>query len=202
MVFILSKKFFKKNVDRIVGPKQYLVIDGENQAVTSAVGDTDRISANYSNTIILGGFCPESALFTQLRRKKKGEDYDEKKIKRYTKEYLKSRDFISAACLAMKAQAAYGDDNDCNIFVVVPNIVAKYLSKAIKKRMLKIVNYEDGQQFIYTQKEVEEAGKKIFSKAASEKTLRKVLKGIGRAEEKYKLNDVSKDKDDDDDDDW
>jgi len=200
MVYLLSKKFFKKNVDRLVGPNRYLVIDGENEAVTSAVGDTDRISANYSNAIILGGFCPEAALFTQLKRKKKGEEYSDKKIKRYTEEYLKSRDFISAACLAMKAQAAYGDENDCNIFVVLPNIVAKYLSKVIKKRMLKIVKYEDGQQFIYTQKEVEDAGKKIFSKCASEKTLRKVLKGIGRAEEKYKLNDASKDNDDDDDD--
>ncbi|MCM1214138.1 MAG: hypothetical protein NC548_06410 [Lachnospiraceae bacterium] len=199
MVYILSKKFFGKNVDRLVAPNRYLIIDGENYSVTSSIGDSEKTADNYSNAIILGGFCPENALFTLLRRKKKGEDFSEKKLKQYTKDFLKSRDFTSAACLAMKAQAAYGDDNDCNIFIVVPNLVNKYLSKVIKKRMLKIIRYEGDKQFLYTQKEAEEIGKKIFSKTASRKTLREVLKGIGAAEKRYKLDDASEDKDDDDD---
>lgn len=199
MVYLLSQKFWRKNVDRLVAPNRYIVVDGANQSVTGRVGDNENIAENYSNSIILGGFCPETELYTHLRRKKKGEDYSKKKIERYTKEFLKSRDFISAACIAMKAQAAYGDDEDCNVFVVLPGIVNKYLAKVMKKRMLRIIRYEGKQQFIYTQKDVEDIGKKIFDKTASRDTLREVLKGIRKAEKHYKLADKGKDEEDDDD---
>ena len=197
MVYLLSQKFWRKNVDRLVAPNRYIVIDGSNYSVTGRVGDTESISENYTNSLVLGGFCPETELYTNLRRKKKGEDYSKKKVARYLEEFLKSRDFISAACLAMNSQAAYGDDSDCNVFIVLPGIVNKYLAKHIRKRMLKIIRYDGKQKFIFTQKDIEEAGKSIFSKTASKQTLREVLAGVGKAEKRYKLDDPKKDKDDD-----
>ena len=176
MLYIVSQKFFKKNADRLVAPNQYFIIDGENHGVTDSRKES--ISSKYNNTHPLGGWCPETELYRMLVKRKKGEDVSEKKFTKYVEEYLKSSDFIAAVCASAKAQATYGVDEDINIFVVLPGVVAKQLGKTIRKRIYKI-------------------NKHNLSDTLRKKDLKAILNAIKSAEKKYKL-DYRLDDDDDD----
>lgn len=190
MLYIVSQKFFKKNADRLVAPNQYFIIDGENHGVTDSRKES--ISSKYNNTHPLGGWCPETELYRMLVKRKKGEDVSEKKFTKYVEEYLKSSDFIAAVCASAKAQATYGVDEDINIFVVLPGVVAKQLGKTIRKRIYKIIKVDC--EFVRLQDDI---NKHNLSDTLRKKDLKAILNAIKSAEKKYKL-DYRLDDDDDD----
>lgn len=190
MLYIMSQKFFKKHTNKLVAPNDYFVIDGENSGVTNPRHES--IATKFNNTYPLGGWCPDDALYRELMKIKRGEDVSKGKLEKLTERYLKSKDFIAAACASIKAQAANGVTNDINIFVVLPNVVYKQLGTKIKKRLTKLVAVDF--EFIRMQDDI---NKKALTETLKKKQLKEILKVIAALEKKKKyLHDFNNDDDD------
>lgn len=194
MMYIMSQKFFKKNVEKLVAPNQYFLIDGENFGTTG--NRSDAVASKYANSYSLGGFCPERELYNILKKIKKDEDFSKKKFERELKEFLHSKDFIGAACASMKAQASYGVDSDMNIFIVIPNVVYKIIGEIMCKSIVKMAKVEDF-KFIFTEDDIEKKGKKILKNTLKKKELKEILKSVKRLEKKHDLDYSGRDDDDD-----
>jgi len=193
MIYIMGQKYLRKNIDKLVRPNRYYIIDSENYGVTANDGEQS-ITDEFSNSFPIGGLCPETELFRMLKKLKNKEEVNEKKMKRLLDEFFHSDDFIGGACIAAKAQGTYGVDDDINIFVVVPSVVYKTIGNDMAKRFEKIIKTDDEIKFIRTQSWIEDHGgpKKALKRNLKRDELKQILKGIKRAEKKYglKLKDI------------
>lgn len=196
MIYVISRKFLDKQGSKLAAPKEYLIIDGENCG-NNASGNDEPASQKYNKCIIRGGFCPERETIALLKRKKDGREYSEKKLKNQIKEFYKSADFLEAAFFSMKAQGAYGVDNDINVFVCLPNIIFK----SIGKQTAAIIQELSGMdfQFVYTEKTIKETKRKCLDDGLKKKQLKQINKAVKKAESKYKFR---RRDDYDEDDDW
>ena len=197
MIYLMSKKYLKKNIDKLVRPNKYFIIDGENYGSVGGEDGYESISEKFNNTYPIGAFCPESELYRILKRIKNKEEYNEKKFKRLLDDYFHDDELIGGICMTTKAQATYGADEDINVFVVLPNVVYKILGEDIKKKFEKVIKSEDI-KFVRTQAWIEDHGgpKKALKGNLSKEELQKLLKGVKKAEKKYGLK--KKDYGDDD----
>ncbi len=187
MMFLMSQKYFKKKAEKLVAPNNYFIIDGTNYGVTG--DDIEGLHRRYNNCHVMGGWCPEGELYRLLRKKKSGEDFSEKKFDKYLKEFLHDEDFVGAVCATTKAQASYGVDQDMNIFIVIPNLVYKYLAKQIKKRVYKIVLRDKADiPFFMTQDDLEKTGKAALSTPLTKSQLKTILERVKKAEKRHKIN--------------
>lgn len=159
MIYVMNQKFFKKNIEKMAKYNQYFIIDGENYAVTGSSSDKVAIATKYNRSHAVGGFCPEVKLYTMLRKMKRDEPINEDKYKAETKKFVKDKTFIVAVNVAFKALIAGGIENPLNIFIVIPNIVYKYLGKKIIKKMNKLADVDF--EFIYTQDVLEDDMKRL-----------------------------------------
>ena len=149
MIYVMNQKFLKKNIEKLAKYNEYFIIDGENFAVTQKKADRVAIATKFSRAHSVGGFCPEMKLYKMLQRKKDEEPVDEEKYDREVKKFLKDKTFVVAVNVAFKALIAGGVDHPLNIFIVLPNIVYKYLGKKIIKKMIKMASVDF--EFIYDQ---------------------------------------------------
>ncbi len=149
MIYVMNQKFFKKNIEKMAKYNPYFIIDGENFAVTGRSDTTIAIATKYSRCHSVGGFCPETKLYGMLRKLKREEDVSPEKLEKETKKFIKDKTFIVAVNVALKALIAGGVENPLNIFVVLPNIVYKYLGQRIVKKIKKLADAEF--EFIYSQ---------------------------------------------------
>lgn len=184
MIYVMSQKFFKKHIEKMAEYNDYFILDGENYAVTGNSGETTAIATKYSRCHAVGGFCPESKLYGMLRKLKKGEDVNPDKLEVATKKFLKDKAFTVAINVALKALIAGGYDHPLNIFIVLPNVVYKYLGEKIIKRIKKVSSLEF--DFLYKQEALKENMKRLKTLLSSEqlKEIDKVTKYI---EKKYEL---------------
>ena len=192
MIYIMSQKFLKKNVEKMVKHNPYFIIDGENFAVTGRSGETEAIATKFTRAHSVGGFCPEVKLYGMLRKLKKDEKVSQEKFEAEVKKFIKDKTFIVAINIAFKALIAGGKDNPLNVFIVLPNLVYKYLRKPIIKKMKKLADSEF--EFIFTQEDLEE-DMKILKSLLSPENLKHIDKVTKKIEKKYDLNFM---KDDDD----
>ena len=192
MIYVMNQKFFKKNIEKMAKYNQYFVIDGENFAVTGKSNDTVAIATKYNRCHSVGGFCPEVKLYGMLRKLKREEPVNQEKLENETKKFLKDKSFIVAINVAFKALIAGGTDNPLNIFVVLPNIVYKYLGKKIIKKMIKIAGTDF--EFIYSQDVIEDNMKRLKTLLGSDE-LKEIDHLTKKIEKKYDLKFM---KDDDD----
>jgi hypothetical protein len=155
----MNQKFFKKNIEKMAKYNQYFILDGENFAITGNSNDKVAIATKYNRSHSVGGFCPEMKLYGMLRKLKRGDDINLEKFDNETKKFVKDKSFVVATNVAFKALIAGGVDNPLNIFVVLPNIVYKYLGKKIIKRMEKIADVDF--KFIHSQEDIEDNLKKL-----------------------------------------
>lgn len=188
MMFLMSQKFFKKHAEKLVAPRNYIIIDGENMGV-SIHSEEDQFSHKYRKSIVSGGWSPEGDLYKMIKRMKEGETVNEKKFKRELDDYLHSKDFVGSVCMAAVGLVANNGEEDINVFVVIPNIVYKYLSDAIIERAKEIINDggETKVKFIFPQSIIKKKGKDVLNMQLGNKKLKAIAKGIERAEKKYKL---------------
>ena len=193
MIYVMNQKFFKKNIEKMAKYNPYFIIDGENFAVTGRSNDKIAIATKYNRTHSVGGFCPEAKLYGMLRKMKRGDDVNQDKLESETKKFVKDKSFIVAINVAFKALIAGGTDNPLNIFIVLPNVVYKYLGKKIIKKMNKIADVDF--DFIYNQDDLEENMKRLKNllDAGQLKEIDRLSKKI---EKKFDLKFM---KDDDDD---
>ena len=184
MIYVMNQKFFKKNIEKMAKQNPYFVIDGENFAVTGRSNDTVAIATKYNRCHSVGGFCPEVKLYGMLRKLKREEPVNQEKLENEIKKFLKDKSFMVAVNVAFKALIAGGTDNPLNIFIVLPNIVYKYLGKTIIKKMNKVADSEF--EFIYSQDVLEDSVKKLRNLLGSDE-LKKIDRLTKKIEEKYDL---------------
>ena len=191
MIYVMNQKFFKKNIEKMAKYNPYFIIDGENFAVTGRSDTTIAIATKYSRCHSVGGFCPETKLYGMLRKLKREEDVSPEKLEKETKKFIKDKTFIVAVNVALKALIAGGVENPLNIFVVLPNIVYKYLGQRIVKKMKKLADTEF--EFIYSQDVLKDDIKRL--KVLMEPKQLKEIDGITKKIEKK--HDLKFRKDDD-----
>ena len=192
MIYVMNQKFFKKNIEKMAKQNPYFVIDGENFAVTGRSNDTVAIATKYNRSHSVGGFCPEAKLYGMLRKLKREEQVNPEKLENETKKFLKDKSFLVAVNVAFKALIAGGTDNPLNIFIVLPNIVYKYLSKRIIKKMNKIADTDF--EFIYSQDVLEDSIKKLRNLLGSDE-LKEIDRLTKKIEKKYELKFMQDDDD-------
>lgn len=182
MIYVMNQKFFKKNIEKMAKYNPYFVIDGENYAVT---GNSDTaIATKYNRCHAVGGFCPEVKLYNMLRKLKRDEPVNMDKLKVETKKFTKDKTFIIAINVALKALIAGGTDNPLNIFIVLPNVVYKYLNKKIIKKMIKVAGAEF--EFIYPQSVLEDDMKVLRNLLGSDE-LKEIDRITKKVEKKYEI---------------
>lgn len=184
MIYVMNQKFLKKNIEKMVKYNQYFIIDGENFAVTGRSGETEAIATKFTRAHSVGGFCPETKLYGMLRKLKKEDRVSPEKLENETKKFLKEKSFIVAVNVAFKALIAGGKDNPLNVFVVLPNIVYKYIGKRIIKKMKKLADSEF--EFIFDQEALEEDMKRL-KKLLGADDLKYIDKITKKIEKKYEL---------------
>ena len=192
MIYVMNQKFLKKNIEKMAEYNQYFIIDGENFAVTGRSSDKIAIATKFNRSHSVGGFCPEVKLYGMLRKLKKDEEVNKDKLEKETKKFIKDKTFVVAVNVAFKALIANGTDRPLNIFVVLPNVVYKYLGATIIKRMKKIAGTEFN--FIFSQDVLKEDMKCLKRLLGSEE-LKEIDKITKKIEKKYDLKFTSDDDD-------
>ena len=196
MIYIVSQKYLEKHIQKLVAPRDYLIIDGENSGSNASSGYSEPISQKYNKCMIRGGFCPERETINILRAKKKGKEYSKKKLKRQIKEFFKDIDFLEAAFFSMKAQSVYGVDKDINVFVCLPTIIFKEIGQEMASSIQELSGVDF--QFVFTEKTIKESGKKVLEESLKKKQLKEINKVVRKAEKKYEFRCRDDDFDDDD----
>ena len=184
MIYVMSQKFFKKNIEEMAKYNDYFILHGENYAVTGNAGETTAIATKYNRCHSVGGFCPEVKLYGMLRKLKKDEEVNPDKLTKETKNFIKGKPFTVAINVALKALIAGGQDNPLNIFIVLPDLVYKYLSEKIIKRIKKVSGLEFG--FIYNQEVLKDDMKRL-KKLLSPEELKEIDKVTKKIEKKFDL---------------
>ena len=194
MVYIMSHKYLDKHIRDLVAPNDYVIFDGDNSGSNASDAAEEVISQKYSNAFVRGGFCPERETIVIIRRKAKGKEFSEKKLKRQLKEFFKGMYFIQAAFTAMKAQNVYNDGKDINVFVCLPTLVYKEIGTTMAAMIQELSGMEF--QFVFTQKDIKQ-DKKLLRKQLKPKQLKKLMKVVTKAEKKFKIKCTGDDEDDD-----
>lgn len=194
MIYIVSQKYLEKHITKLVAPRDYLIIDGENFGVNASSGYGDPISSKYNKCLIRGGFCPERETINLMRAKKKGKEYSKKKLNRQIKEFFKDIEFLEAAYFSMKSQSIYGIDKDINVFVCLPTIIFK----EIGQNMAAVIQELSGVdfQFVFTEKTIKDTNKKVLEESLKKKQLKEINKAVHKAEKKYAFRLHDNDSDD------
>ena len=154
MLYIISQKFWEKKCKKLVAYNDYLGIDGENYAITGRPSDETAICTKYSNMVSVGNFTPDMKLYTMLRKLKKNEPIDERKFRREVDYYIDDIGFIACVIKAIKALTSYGVESPINVFLILPNVVYKYMEKIIE---MGINNYAKMDfEFVYNENDLKE----------------------------------------------
>ena len=184
MIYVMNQKFLKKNVEKMAKHNPYFILDGENFAVTGRSNDSVAIATKFNRAHSVGGFCPEVKLYGMLRKLKRGDEINEDKFEKEIKKFIKDKSFIVAINVAFKALVAGGESEPLNIFIVLPNIVYKYLGKKIIKKMIKVADVDF--EFIHSQ-DVLEGDFKILRKLLSPKQMKEIDQLSKKIEKKFDL---------------
>ncbi len=185
MIYVMNQKFLKKNIEKMAKYNPYFIIDGENFAVTGKSSEKVAIATKYNRAHSVGGFCPEMSLYRLLKKMKKDENVSKEKFEKEVKKFIKDKCFIVAVNVAFKALVAGGTDNPLNVFVVLPNMVYKYLKKDIINKMKKL-SEEAEFEFIYDQSVLEDDMKRL-KRLLTPKELKTIDNISKHIEKKYEL---------------
>jgi hypothetical protein len=188
----MNQKFFKKKIEKMAEFNPYFILDGENFAVTGRSNDTVAIATKFNRAHSVGGFCPEVKLYGMLRKIKRGEEVNPEKLEKEIKKFIKDKSFIVAINVAFKALISSGQDNPMNIFIVLPNIVYKYLGKKIIKKMTKIADTDF--EFIFSQEALED-DMKMLKDLLSPKEMKEIDYVSKKIEKKHELKFLQDDDD-------
>ena len=192
MIYVMSEKFFKKNVEKLVKNHDYFGLDGANYAVTAGTTAKEAVASKYNRFYTAVGFCPEIRLYRYLRKKKDGDAINELKYAKELKDYLKDKSFIASVRSAFIAEIAKYP-NTLNIFIVIPNLVWKYLGDEIAERIRHYGKFDFDN--VFTQDDIKEKGFKILQNELSENQMKEIQKRVKKLESKYDLKFIGDDDD-------
>ena len=197
MIVVMNRKFFEKKVAKLAAPSPYIVVDAENYSVTGSTSDEVAIATRYSNTVSIGSYTPEGRLYSMLKKLKRGDEVDPRKFDAEVDYFLEDRSFISGVIKTFRGLYSCGFNEHLNIFVVLPNIVYKYLSEQIIETMVKMLDLE--YRIIFSQEELKSFGYDKLEIPIKKSLLREVAARVERLEKKHKIKYKERDDWDDDD---
>ena len=192
MLYVMSQKFLTKNIEKMAKYNDYFIIDGENYYATGRNSNHTAIATKFSNAHSVGGLCPESRLYNMLKKKKNNEDFNEEKMKKEIKKFFSDKSFIASANTTFKAAVVGGADNPRNIFIVLPNVVYKYMGKKMIKKMIKLAKVDFN--FIFSQEDLKE-DMKILKNPLSGSEMKKLDEASKKVEKKHDILFNAKDDD-------
>lgn len=193
MIYVMSEKFFVKNAKKLAKPHDYFGLDGANYSVIAGTSNKEPIASRYNRFHSVGSFCPETRLYRYLRKMKNDEEYNQDRYEKEVREFLRDKSFISAVRTALMAEIS-NYPYALNIFVVLPNLVWKYLGDEITERIKNISKMEF--EFVYTQRDIKEKGTKILSAELDTTQLKEIDHRIRKIDKKYDLKFLLGDDDD------
>ena len=193
MIYLMSQKFLIKNIEKMVKYNDYFILDGENYYATGKSSNDVAIATKYNNSHSVGGFCPEVRLLNMLKKKKNGEDYNKEKLDKEIKKFISDKSFVASINVAFKSLVVGGANNPRNIFIVLPNVVYKYLARKYVKKMIKLAKVDFN--FIFTQDDLKE-DMKLLKNTLSNKQLKQIDEASKKIEKKYEISFKSDDDDD------
>lgn len=185
MIVVMSQKFFVKHVAKLAEPADYLGMDGENYGITNKRSDDMSIASKYSHIVSTGSYTPEVRLYDMLRKRKRGEPIDKHRYQREVEYYLEDTSFISVIIKTFKALYSCGFNHHINVFVILPNVVYKFLGGDIIKKMIELADQDFG--FIFSQEELKSFGYDKLEKSLRPKQLKAISNRVPSLEKKYKI---------------
>lgn len=196
MIVIMSQKFWTKHAPKLVEPADYIGVDGENFGLTNRSADSSAIATRYSHMVTMGSYTPEGRLLTILKKMKRGEEINPRRYRHEVELYLDDVSFIACVVKTFKALYSCGFDSHLNVFLILPNIIYRYLGDPIMKEMINLAGLDF--RFIFNQEELKEFGYSKLSIPLGKKRLKEISDRVSVLERKYKIK-YTKKKDWDDD---
>ena len=174
MIFIMSEKTFKKNVEKIATKTEYFGLDCANYGVVKKEGNTAAISSRYQKMSTCGNLCPELRLYRMLRKLKDGEPVRADDYEKEVQKFLESDDFSAGAVAVFRALVAANDASENVILLLIlPNVVYKYLSAKISSRLNELAGFDLG---FVTKEEFKQSPNRIQNAKMNEEVIRKLKK--------------------------
>lgn len=186
MIVVMSRKFFEKKVKKLAGAADYIGIDGENAGMNVSSAKETAIATRYSRMVTSGGFTPASSrMIDMLKKLNKDERINETRYKNEREAFLDDEVFTVSCIQAMKLLYSKGMGYHLNVFVILPNVVYKYLGEDIVSTMNKLANLD--YRFVFSQKELKEFGFSVLEKELGKKRLREIEARVIKLERKHKV---------------
>lgn len=193
MIIIMPKKVFEKKIRKLAVFKDYVVIDATDS-------NSQKISTKYSSVITVDKFACPAKVIKYL----KGDDgewaYDESKIKKTQKGWLKGKEMALNICSVV--DTFLKSENQINIFIVLRNDNYALTGEMLADRFNSLL--ETDVKFVYTW---EDGGcKSVLEKDLSDKCIAEIqdccdtVKDALRDSIKKKKSRRGRDLEDDDDD--
>lgn len=196
MIIVMSQKFWIKHAPKMAEPAEYVGVDGENIAITNRPSGAEAIATKYSHFVSLGSFTPEGRLHTMLKKLKKEEEVNMNRFRNEVSLYLEDKAFISCVIKTFKALYSCGFDAHLNVFVVLPNLVYRYLGKVIIEEMIDLADLPF--RFVFSQEELKEFGYDKLELSLGKKRLKAIAERVEYLNRKHKIKYKNKDDWDDD----
>lgn len=185
MLIIMSQKYWTKKAPKLVEPAEYVGVDGENVGQTNRSVDSVAIATRYSHMVTMGSYTPESRLMTMLKKLKRGEEVNPRRFRHEVELYLEDTSFISCVVKTFKILYSCGFDSHLNVFLILPNLVYRYLGDVIMKEMINLIDLDF--RFIFNQDEIKEFGYDKLSIPLGKKRLKLIADQVAHMEKKYKI---------------
>ena len=127
MIFIMSIKQWNKDKKKLVVPKDYVVMDGTD--------DADAKLSAFTNVVTADVFCPPAKLLKLVSQDDADDYIDFDKLEELEDNYF---DSLSLKNMMLAITANIIGSNDVNVFIVLRNKAFKYYKKRYKKAFNKM----------------------------------------------------------------
>ena len=191
----MSQKQWIKKAPKLVQYADYIGIDGENYVITGRASESVAIGSKYSHFVSVGSLTPEGRLWSMLRALKKEQEINQTRFETEVECYFEDKAFVASVVKVLKALYSCGYSTHINVFVVLPNLVYKYLGHAIIDRMMELVDLDF--RFIFGFEEVKAFGYEKLEIPIKKPYLKQIAERVEQIEKKYKIKYKKKDWDDD-----
>lgn len=146
MIFIMTDKALKKNLNALIYPKPYLIVDGTDD-------ESAELSRKYSNTITMSSFNPPSKVIKAKLADEEdsyfSEVLDEDKIDKIEKRWKNSENMEKDITALVDT---FLSKDQINIFIVMRKKAYKAFANSIRKKITSMFTDDTTEKikFVYT----------------------------------------------------
>lgn len=144
MIFLLTEKALKKNLSKLVFPKDYLIVDGQDD-------ETAELSRKYANSVTMDAFNPPNKC---VKARLEGDSFyditiDEDKVEKLEKKWKNSTELEKSITALVDTFVSKGQ---INIFIILKKNVYKAYANSLKKKITSMFTDDSTSRikFVYT----------------------------------------------------